>query len=61
MAGLLCGATPLLPLGFLDVDWGLLLDDGGYGDLLGVVAVLGLDVVDRAPDEVQSLGHGKWL
>ena len=58
MAELYCGATPLLPLGFLDVDWGLLLVDGGYGDLLGMVAVLLLDVVVRAPGEVQNLGLG---
>ena len=55
-------ALPLFTLLWVvDVDRGLLLDDGVDGDLLGVVAVLGLDVVDRAPDEVQSLGHGKWL
>ena len=49
-------ALPLFaPLGVLDVNWGLPLDDGG--DLLGMVIVLVLDVVVRAPDEVQTLGH----
>ena len=51
-------ARPLfVPPWVLDVDWGLLLDDGGHGDLLGMVAVLVLDVVVRAPYEVQTLGH----
>ena len=34
-------ALPLFTLLWvLDVDWGLLLDDGSHGDLLGLVAVL---------------------
>ena len=52
-------ALPLFTLLWvLDVDWGFLLDDGVHGDLLGMVAVLLLDVVVRAPDEVQTLGLG---
>ena len=52
-------ALPLFTLLWaLDVVWGLLLDDGGNGDLLCMVAVLLLDVVVRAPDEAQTLGLG---